>query len=135
MRIWQLPALAIAALMLAPLAVVAGSFLYPAGDVWQHIASFVLPRVTLNTIALTLTVGIATLLLGTATAWLTAVCVFPGRRFFGWALLLPLAMPGYVIAFALAGVFDYGGPVASVFRDRLGIALPELTAGAAVPRA
>lgn len=117
--------------MLAPLAVVAGSFLYPAGDVWQHIASFVLPRVTLNTIALTLTVGIATLLLGTATAWLTAVCVFPGRRFFGWALLLPLAMPGYVIAFALAGVFDYGGPVASVFRDRLGIALPELTAGAA----
>ena len=113
MRIWHIAALAIATLTLAPLAVVAASFLQPAGEDWAHLSTWVLPEVTRNTIWLVAVVGAATLVLGGAAAWLTAVCEFPGRRFFGWALLLPLAMPGYVIAFALSGVFAYGGPLAS----------------------
>lgn len=130
MRIWHIAALAIAALTLAPLAVVAASFLQPAGDDWAHLSTYVLPEVTRNTVWLVVVVGAATLVLGGAAAWLTAVCDFPGRRFFAWALLLPLAMPGYVIAFALSGFFAYGGPLATTMREA-GFPLPEFSAGTA----
>ena len=130
MRAWQIPALAVAALTLAPLAVVAVSFLQPATADWAHISTWVLPEVTRNTLWLVVTVGAATLVIGSAAGWLTAVCEFPGRRFFAWALLLPLAMPGYVIAVALSGVFAWGGPLGTWLRGH-GLALPDLSAGVA----
>ena len=91
MRLWSIPALLIAALTLAPLAIVSAAFLQPAGAEWAHISAYVLPEVTRNTVWLVVVVGIGTLVLGTAAGWLTAVCAFPGQRFLAWALLLPLA--------------------------------------------
>ncbi|MEO0347331.1 MAG: iron ABC transporter permease [Pseudomonadota bacterium] len=129
MRLWTLPALAIAALTLAPLGVVAASFLTPSGE-WGHLSRYVLPEVTANTVWLVVVVGLASLVLGAVAGWLTSVCEFPGRRFFSWALLLPLAMPGYVIAFALSGFFAYSAPLPSTLRD-LGLALPDPSAGVA----
>jgi iron(III) transport system permease protein len=61
-----------------------------------------------------------TALLGVSLAWLTAVCEFPGRKLFSWALLLPLAVPAYVTAFVVLGLFDFTGPVQSAFRSWLG---------------
>jgi iron(III) transport system permease protein len=88
---------------------------------WQH----TLPRVAGNTFWLLLGVGLGTAVLGTAAAALVALTDFPGRRLFRWALVLPLAIPGYVFAVAFIGLFDYSGAIASGLRD-LGLSLPEI---------
>ncbi|TSH89141.1 iron ABC transporter permease [Verticiella sediminum] len=103
-------ALPIALLTLVPLLVVLGYFLYPQAEIWQHLARHVLPRVVLNTAKLMALVAIGVLAVGVPLAWLTAVCDFPGRRFFAWALMLPLAIPAYVLAFVQMGLFDFAGP-------------------------
>ena len=58
--------------------------------------------------------------MGVSTAWLTTSCEFPGRRFFDWALLLPLAFPAYIIAYTYTGMFEYAGPVQTALRDWFG---------------
>jgi iron(III) transport system permease protein len=60
------------------------------------------------------------LFLGVSLAWLTAVCNFPGRKFFSWGLMLPLAMPAYVLAFVQVGLLDFTGPVQTVLRGWFG---------------
>jgi iron(III) transport system permease protein len=102
---------------LVPLIVVFTSLLTPEASIWAHLAEYVLPRVLLNTLKLVLGVAIAAGILGTALAWLTSMCDFPGRGFFSWALLLPLAMPAYVLAFIAVGFLDYAGPLQTWIRS------------------
>jgi iron(III) transport system permease protein len=92
----------------------------PAGDIWLHQLQHVLPRVTMNTIALLVIVATATALLGTGLGWLVAGHEFPGRGFFSWALLLPLALPGYVLAVVFAGALDFSGPLQTGLRAVFG---------------
>ena len=92
----------------------------PAGDIWQHQLQHVLPRVTLNTIGLLVIVATATALLGTGLGWLVAGHEFTGRNFFSWALLLPLAVPGYVLAVVFAGALDFAGPLQTALRAVFG---------------
>ena len=92
----------------------------PAADVWSHQLQHVLPRAGLNTALLVLLVGVAAGALGTALAWLVAAHDFPGRKFFGWALLAPLALPGYVMAVVFAGALDFSGPLQTAGRALLG---------------
>lgn len=110
----------IAGLTLVPLLVVLASAFEPQPAVWSHLAEYVLPSVLKNTLILLLGVGIGVLLLGVTLAWLTAVCDFPGRRLFAWSLMLPLAMPAYVLAFVQVGLLDFTGPVQTLLRDWLG---------------
>lgn len=117
---WRLFALLVALLVVVPLAVVGFSWLTPAVDIWQHLRQTLLARLLLNTLWLVLGVGGLTLLLGVSLAWFTATCEFPGRRFFSWALLLPLAMPTYVLAFVFVGLLDYAGPVQTLWREWFG---------------
>ena len=114
----------VAALVLAPIAVIFSSFLTPADDVWRHFASTILGELVGNTFILAIAVAAGTTAAGTGLAWLTAVCEFPGRRFFSWALLLPLALPAYVIGFVAIGVLDFTGPLQSALRSLTGSALP-----------
>src|SRR5690606_27235237 len=65
-------------------------------------------------------VGIGVTLLGVSLAWLTALCEFPGRRWLDWALMLPFAIPAYVLAFVFVGLLDFAGPVQSLLRDWFG---------------
>lgn len=113
-------ALPIALLTAIPLAVVLGYFLSPQPAVWEHLSQYVLPRVLVNTGVLMAGVAAGVLLVGLPLAWLTAVCEFPGRRFFSWALMLPLAIPAYVLAFVHVGILDYAGPIQTWFRAHLG---------------
>ncbi len=83
----------------------------PFGEVWDHLAATVLPRYVLNTLALMVGVGAGVLVIGVATAWLVTMCRFPGRRLFEWALLLPFAVPAYVVAYTYTGLLDVAGPV------------------------
>lgn len=121
-RAWRgvLYALPIALLTLIPLAVVLVSFLDPQPEIWAHLGQYVLPSVLKNTAILLVGVTMGVLLLGVPLAWLTAVCEFPGRRFFDWALMLPLAMPAYVLAFVQIGLLDFTGPVQTWLRDTWG---------------
>jgi iron(III) transport system permease protein len=103
-----------------PLVSAALAWAAPAGEIWQHQLQHVLPRVTGNTVLLLALVAAVTGVLGTALAWLVAGHEFPGRPVFAWALLLPLAVPGYVLAVVFAGALDFAGPLQSWLRDTLG---------------
>ncbi len=111
-----------------PLAIILGSLLLPEWQIWQHLVRYVLPDVLRNTAGLVLGVAIGTFLLGTSLAWLTSVYEFPGRRLLSWALLLPLAIPGYVLGFVAIGFFEYAGPLQTLLRSWLGdgFALPAI---------
>lgn len=80
-------------------------------QLWQHFADTLLLDLVGNTAMLLLGVSIGTLLLGVGLAWLVVMFEFPGRRWLSWLLLLPFAMPAYVLAFVFLGVFDYSGNV------------------------
>jgi iron(III) transport system permease protein len=97
-----------------------GFVLQPAGDVWHHLASTVLTDYVANSFFLMVGVGLGTLTIGVATAWLCTMCHFPGRRIFEWALLLPMAIPAYIIAYTYTGMLDFAGPVQTALRDWFG---------------
>jgi iron(III) transport system permease protein len=103
-------------LVLGPIAAIAASAFQPATDVLKHIVQTELHRITFNTAVLGSGVAFITALLGISLAWLTTMCDLPGRRFFSWALLLPLAIPTYVLAFTYLGIFDFSGPIAVLSR-------------------
>lgn len=112
-----LPALLIALVTLLPVGVVLSSLLQPAGDVWQHLIDNLLAELVRNTLWLMLGVGLCSAILGVSLAWLTAACNFPGRQFFSWAMMLPLAMPTYVLAFTLIGLLEFTGPLQTWLRS------------------
>lgn len=89
------------------------------GVVWQHLADTVLGQLLLNTLMLVVGVGTGVLLLGVGLAWLVTSVAFPGRAFFERALMLPFAMPAYVLAFVMLETFDYAGPLQTWLRDWL----------------
>lgn len=121
---WRLIPFLVAALILIPVVVVFSSFLIPADDVWKHLVDTALSTLLINTFWLSVGVVVGTSLLGVSLAWLTAIYEFPGSRFFSWALLLPLAIPAYVTAFIVLGLFDYTGPIQTALRTWLGSELP-----------
>lgn len=116
---WRLGAFAIAGVVVFPLVVVLSSVFAPADEVWRHLANTVLGDLLRNTFWLVVGVAAATGILGVGLAWLTAVCEFPGRRVFEWALMLPLAIPAYVTAFVAIGLLDYTGPIQRLMRETL----------------
>ncbi len=124
---WMLFALLVAALVLVPVAVTFSFFAHTEGDTLAHLAEFVLPELVGNTVWLVLGVGLGVSALGVSLAWLVAMCDFPGRRLFNWALLLPLALPAYVTAFVAIGLLDFTGPLQTALREAFGpMKLPEI---------
>ena len=117
---WTFAAALIALFVLVPVGVVLASLWTPQTEVWSHLVEHVLPDLLINTFWLVLGVGTGVAVLGVSLAWLTAMCEFPGRRVLSWALLLPLAIPGYVLGFVFIGLFDFTGPVQSVLREAFG---------------
>ncbi|MFY8120582.1 MAG: ABC transporter permease [Burkholderiaceae bacterium] len=115
-------ALLAAALVALPIAGVFGSVVYAPGslDTLLHLGGTVIPRAALETGALVLLVMAGVIVLGTTSAWLVAAHDFPGRRIFEWALLLPLAMPGYIVAYAYTDFLQFSGPVQGALRDAFG---------------
>jgi iron(III) transport system permease protein len=116
----QLAFIALAALLATPLLVVFSSLLTPETEIWKHLFEFVLPDLLVNTLWLVIGVAVGTAVLGVSLAWLTALYEFPGRAFFSWALLLPLAVPAYVTAFVFIGLLDFSGPVQTWLRSSFG---------------
>lgn len=119
-RRWHVAAIVVAGLVALPVLAIAWTALFPTENIWPHLASTVLPGYVLTTLILMTGVGLGTFVIGTGTAWLVAMCRFPGKRLFEWALLLPLAMPGYLIAYVYTDLLEFAGPVQGVLRDVFG---------------
>jgi iron(III) transport system permease protein len=113
-------ALAIACLFAIPVVSVLANVFVPSQGTWQHLAETVLPRYVTNTVYLVLGVGCGVLAIGVATAWLVTMCRFPGRRLFEWALILPLAVPAYVMAYTYTDLLQFSGPVQELLREVTG---------------
>ncbi|MBI3575344.1 MAG: iron ABC transporter permease [Gammaproteobacteria bacterium] len=110
----------IAGVVAAPILVVTLAWLTPAGDVWRHLVHTVLGELLRHTAVLMFGVGLGVFVLGAGLAWLIAMCEFPGRRVFDWALMLPLAVPAYVLAFVAVALLDFSGPVQGMLRTLFG---------------
>ena len=119
---WGAAALSIgiAALLALPILWVAGSALQPGGDAWRHIAGTVLGPYVANTGLLLGLVACGVISIGVLSAWLIASYRFPGARLLEWALVLPLAMPAYVMAYAYTDWLQFTGPVQSALRALTG---------------
>lgn len=120
--LWLLRAAGVALVcaVLVPVVVLASSWLSPEVEIWQHLVDTQLPRLVANTLFLMLGVGVLVSVIGVSLAWFTVMCQFPGRAAFEWLLMLPLAVPAYVMAFVVLGVFDFGGPLQTQLRELLG---------------
>jgi iron(III) transport system permease protein len=108
---WAMGCLALALPLLLPLAVVAASLAAPVGEAWAHIVSTVLPGYVATTLVLMAAVLVGVCVVGTSAAWCVTAFALPGRRVFEWALLLPLAVPAYVTAYAYTDWLQFSGPL------------------------
>ncbi|MBY5961460.1 ABC transporter permease [Marinobacter nauticus] len=114
---WLISAVLTTAIVALPVLSVIFLALFPDENIWPHLIETTLPRYLTTTIKLMIGVGALTLLIGLATAWAVTMCEFPGRKFFEWALLLPFAVPAYVIAYVYTSLLDYAGPVQRGLRE------------------
>ncbi|MFQ5953661.1 MAG: ABC transporter permease [Kiloniellales bacterium] len=117
---WTVGTLLIALLVATPILAVIGIAFAPSGDIWVHLVDTLLARYAGNTFLLMLGVSLGTFVIGVGTAWLVTMCRFPGARLFEWALLLPMAVPAYVIAFTYTDLLEYAGPVQQALRALFG---------------
>ena len=117
---WRVLIMGMATFTALPIIAVFSYVFVPAPAVWAHLVDTVLSDYITNTLGLMLGVSVGVLLIGIPAAWLTSMCRFPAQRFFEWALLLPLAMPAYIIAYTYTGMLDFAGPVQSLMRSLMG---------------
>ncbi|MFC0200138.1 ABC transporter permease [Paracoccus rhizosphaerae] len=119
-RGWSLAAIAVAGLVLMPVLAVAWIAANPTDNIWPHLLSTVMPRYFGNTVVLAAGTGLLAAAMGAGAAWLISMYDFPGRGALQWLLLLPLAVPAYIGAYALADFLDYSGPVQIALRGWFG---------------
>jgi iron(III) transport system permease protein len=117
---WSVAALIISLIAIAPVLAIFVLALQSSGDTWPHLIANVLPGAVRRTLELMAGVGALTLLIGTGTAWLVTMYRFPGRSLFQWLLLLPLAIPTYIIAYCYLELFDYSGALQILLRELFG---------------
>ena len=117
---WTVFAAALAGIMALPLATIVALSLDPSQSVWPHLMRTVLPGALVDTGLLLAGVGGLTLLIGTGTAWLTTMYRFPGRGLLDRLLVLPLAMPTYIVAYTYVELLDFSGPVQRALRTLFG---------------
>ena len=118
--LWSIAALLVTAIIVLPVATVVSQVFVPSEGVWPHMRATVLPGYLINSALLVSGVVTLTLVIGVTTGWLIAAHDFVGRRVLEWALMLPLAMPGYVIAYVYFDRLSYWGPVQTWLRATFG---------------
>ena len=119
-NIWSVSVAVIACLLIAPILAIFYSAFVGDTSLWPHLFSTVLPRYVSNTLLLMLGVGCLSLVFGISTAWVVTRYNFLSKSFFEWALLLPAAVPAYIIAYTYTDIFEYAGPVQGMLRDFFG---------------
>jgi len=123
-RAWLAASYVFGLLVLVPVIALAFAALRGSEDLWRHLIAYVLPAAAWDTLILLAGVGVLSATVGTGTAWLVTAYDFPGRRAMAWALLLPLAVPTYIVAYAYLDVLHPVGPAQTALRGLLGIDSP-----------
>ncbi|MBY8316867.1 iron ABC transporter permease [Vibrio fluvialis] len=118
--IWKTSSVALATLLVLPILAIFFTAIGQTDDVFAHLMSTVMPTYAFNTVVLTLSVMALALLFGIPSAWLMAMCRLPGEKVLQWALVLPLAIPGYIVGYIFTGWFDYAGPIQVWLRAQTG---------------
>jgi len=119
-RLWKSGIVLTSLIISIPIFTIAVSIFERSSENWQHLQDTVLLEYILNSLLLTCGVGCGVLIIGVSTAWLTVMCQFPAKNLFVWFLLLPMAMPAYIVAYTYTGMFDFAGPLQTAIRDWTG---------------
>ena len=118
---WTGGAIIILLLVLTPIFTIVVKLFNKPGEHWEHIASTLLPSYFYNSFLLLLGVGIFTFVIGVSMAWLVSVYDFPGRKYFEWLLILPLAFPSYMMGYSYVGILEYTGPIQAFLRNNFDV--------------
>ncbi|WP_214762536.1 iron ABC transporter permease [Exiguobacterium sp. s146] len=97
----------------------------PVNENWQHIREYLLPTYVRNTLFIMLATGLLTTIIGTSLAWFVTVYDFPFRKFFKWALILPLAIPPYIGGYTYHGILNYTGVIQTTLRNEFGVTVDQ----------
>ncbi len=116
-RLSMLGILVLCLLLCVPVLTILASVTSSSDGVWQHLYDTVLGDYVTHSLTLLAGVGVSVLVLGIGPAWLVTMTRFPGSRILEWALVLPLAMPAYIIAYTYTGMLDVGGPLQGWIRE------------------
>lgn len=114
---WSVFTLAIVFFLALPILYIGLKLFSGPGETWGHIVAFLLPEYIGNSLFLVLFSSLIVLLLGVSSAWFVSYYEFPLRRYLEWLLILPLAIPSYIVGYAYAGIFDYGGSLELLLRQ------------------
>lgn len=117
---WNIITLGIALLVSIPILTVVANLFVSSSDVWPHLASTVLPDYIRNSLWLMVGVGTGVFIIGVGTAWLVTMCTFPGSAYFRWLLILPMAVPAYLLAYTYTDFLSFTGPVQNFVRSVTG---------------
>lgn len=118
---WTIGAILILLIVLTPIITILVKLFDSPGEHWSHIVSNLLPSYFANSLILLSGVGILTFLLGVGFSWLVSIYEFPGRKYFEWLLILPLAFPSYMMAYSYVGILEYTGFIQAFFRNNFNI--------------
>jgi iron(III) transport system permease protein len=116
-RLSMLGILVLCLLLCVPVLTILASVTSSSDGAWQHLYDTVLGDYVTHSLTLLAGVGVSVLVLGIGPAWLVTMTRFPGSRILEWALVLPLAMPAYIIAYTYTGMLDVGGPLQGWIRE------------------
>ncbi len=118
---WRAVVVFILLLFVTPLFTILSSlFQSYSSDTWSHLLETVLQSYIINSLVLMVGVGLGTFVIGVLCAWLVCLYDFPGRKIFEWALLLPMALPAYILAYSYTGLLDFSGPIQTSIREIFG---------------
>lgn len=118
---WTGGAIVILLLVLTPIITILVKLFGSPGEHWSHIVSNLLPSYFANSMILLLGVGFFTFIIGVSMAWLVSIYEFPGRKYFEWLLILPLAFPSYMMSYSYVGILEYTGPIQAFLRNNFDI--------------
>ncbi|MEM9777935.1 MAG: iron ABC transporter permease [Chloroflexota bacterium] len=116
----QLPILLLTIIVLIPIGVLAVELISLDLPLWRRLWAGILPRTLWNTLRLVVGVSLGTLVVGVGSAWLVTAYEFPGRRWFERLLMLPLAIPGFIMGFVYVAIFEFAGPIQTFLREQFG---------------
>ncbi|SER79676.1 ABC transporter permease [Salipaludibacillus aurantiacus] len=123
LNIWAVLSLFFISIIIIPNLLIGVNLFTEANENWQHIKDYLLQEYIINTVLLIVFTGAATMLIGTSLAWLVTNYRFPLKNFFAWGLILPLAIPAYIGAYAYHGILNYTGVIQATLRNTFDVSV------------
>ncbi len=115
-NLWTIVTLVLVLFIAFPIGAVFINLFAGPGETWDHVVTYLLPNYITNSVSIAIGCSVLTLSIGVTSAWIVSRYEFPYRKTLEWLLIVPLAIPSYITAYAYAGIFDYGGSLTILAR-------------------